>query len=719
MRDRAPFLGGKTLLRNIVTARSRLPWPLAFPAVLFLTACGTTQARQASEPGNLERGLALYEEHCSRCHGDTGLGDGPQSVFLYPKPRNFALGNFRLTSTERGFPTDKDLLRSIRNGLPGSAMPPWPHLAEEDLEALVTAVKHLSVEGRAQGLIERASSRGDELTRDEALETARSALRSGSAVSLPPPIPETEATLARGAELYRDMCVSCHALEGGASDKRDMKDDTGAFIYPRNFKQSLLMRAESAEGLVLTLLRGLPGTPMPSYPLPGEDLWALAYHVQSLVERPERAAPPREPGGIRHIVLTGVADPGVWTEDSVELGYLGRANASPAQIVIQEGEEVHLELRSADVTHAFYSPGLGIGPVEVYPGYPASFRFVAPTPGDYDYFCTNMCGHCHFTMKGTLRVMPAGAKPLANAPMYQCEDIHEAVSSLPPGASLIEQGKALYRKRGCWTCHGDKGQRGVANVNALPTGKVPAVDRLAESLILWGPTETDLDVVLEWLQQDKRGAPELADADSFLRQYERATRSIREGQLTPPKNPAGSAPPLQMPAMEARLTPREVDAVMAYLIDLYDPAQASPPISQPIAFNHQLHLEDLEMECMDCHESVLEDRRAGIPGIEICADCHDPGDLDDSTSAELAKVLDHVERQAEIPWKRINDIPGHSTFSHNQHVAGGSLECVQCHGDFGRHATPPPRPAFNRKMSWCLDCHERREKSLDCHSCHS
>jgi hypothetical protein len=106
-----------------------------------------------------------------------------------------------------------------------------------------------------------------------------------------------------------------------------MKDDTGAFIYPRNFKGSLLMRAESADGLAITLLRGLPGTPMPSYRLPREDLWALVYYVRSLAERQEQAAAPVQTSNVRHIVLTGVADPGVWTEATVEVGYRGRATA--------------------------------------------------------------------------------------------------------------------------------------------------------------------------------------------------------------------------------------------------------------------------------------------------------------------------------------------------------------------------------------------------------
>jgi hypothetical protein len=172
------------------------------------------------------------------------------------------------------------------------------------------------------------------------------------------------------------------------------------------------------------------------------------------------------------------------------------------------------------------------------------------------------------------------------------------------------------------------------------------------------------------------------------------------------------------PRLEARLTPKQVDVVMAYLIDLYDFDDASAPIAQPISFNHQLHVEDLEAECMDCHETVLEDQRSGIPVNETCEGCHDPADVDESTSAELRKVLDHLERQVEIPWKRIHDLPIHTAFSHSRHVSGGNVDCVQCHGDLARHATPPPRPAFNLKMNWCLDCHEQREASLDCRSCH-
>jgi mono/diheme cytochrome c family protein len=35
-----------------------------------------------SNPSNVQNGAAIYKEHCAACHGDKGLGDGPQSMQL-------------------------------------------------------------------------------------------------------------------------------------------------------------------------------------------------------------------------------------------------------------------------------------------------------------------------------------------------------------------------------------------------------------------------------------------------------------------------------------------------------------------------------------------------------------------------------------------------------------------------------------------------------------
>ena len=52
-----------------------------------------------------QRAKDLYKTHCSTCHGDKGDGVSVASRFLFPKPRNFRGGRFRLVSTENAVPT--------------------------------------------------------------------------------------------------------------------------------------------------------------------------------------------------------------------------------------------------------------------------------------------------------------------------------------------------------------------------------------------------------------------------------------------------------------------------------------------------------------------------------------------------------------------------------------------------------------------------------------
>src|SRR5947207_1610318 len=72
-------------------------------------------------------GKTVYTKWCAGCHGDNGAGDGPGARHMIPPPRDFT-GNavYQIRSTASGdLPTDADLLRSIDEGLPGTAMPAW------------------------------------------------------------------------------------------------------------------------------------------------------------------------------------------------------------------------------------------------------------------------------------------------------------------------------------------------------------------------------------------------------------------------------------------------------------------------------------------------------------------------------------------------------------------------------------------------------------------
>lgn len=96
----------------------------------------------------LAHGRRLYAAHCQHCHGTSGDGNGPTARYLNPKPRDYRQGKFKFKSTLRNErPTDDDLKRTIRQGLPGTYMPSFLLLEDDELEAIVQYVKWLSMRG--------------------------------------------------------------------------------------------------------------------------------------------------------------------------------------------------------------------------------------------------------------------------------------------------------------------------------------------------------------------------------------------------------------------------------------------------------------------------------------------------------------------------------------------------------------------------------------------
>lgn len=98
-----------------------------------------------------DKHFGLYRKHCFRCHGLTGDGRGPAARLLNPYPRDFRLGKFKFKSTPLGTkPTREDLATILRNGIPGTSMPSFQLLREEEIDALVEYVIYLSVRGETE-----------------------------------------------------------------------------------------------------------------------------------------------------------------------------------------------------------------------------------------------------------------------------------------------------------------------------------------------------------------------------------------------------------------------------------------------------------------------------------------------------------------------------------------------------------------------------------------
>jgi cytochrome c oxidase subunit 2 len=78
----------------------------------------------------------------------------------------------------------------------------------------------------------------------------------------------------------------------------------------------------------------------------------------------------------------------------------------PEQVEVAEGDDVTINIRSADGTH-----GIEIGKLKVKKTIPrggevVALSFTAPTPGRYEISCSEYCGRGHNDMKGVLVVTP-------------------------------------------------------------------------------------------------------------------------------------------------------------------------------------------------------------------------------------------------------------------------------------------------------------------------
>jgi cytochrome c oxidase cbb3-type subunit 2 len=222
-------------------------------------------------------GRIVYEQHCAACHGADGAGNGPAAVWLYPKPRHFNSGLFKIKSTPAGFlPTDEDLLQTLTRGMPGSSMPSFNYLTEAERRDAVQYVKFLTAYVDAAG------------KRINFFDEAKAKGQIGVPIQVPPEPPVTVQSLALGQEMYSKMnCFTCHGLtgEGTGPSAPTLKDFWGLSLSPRDFNNGAFRGGAAGHDLYLRVATGLAGTPMPAFEdkvLTPEQRWAVVHYIQSL-----------------------------------------------------------------------------------------------------------------------------------------------------------------------------------------------------------------------------------------------------------------------------------------------------------------------------------------------------------------------------------------------------------------------------------------------------
>jgi mono/diheme cytochrome c family protein len=237
-------------------------------------------------------GKELFARHCAACHGEKGDGQGIAARFLFPKPRDFRAGRFRLVSTANGVPTADDFNAVLLRGMPGSAMPPWAHLSEQDRAALVEELLRIRRDAVRELAIQQAKDDGEEIDEAEIAKSVRIKTTPGK-VAVPPKTGEPDAVaVARGKELYiKQGCASCHGNEGRGDGQQKMVDNEGLPTRPRDFLRGIFKGSPDQLSLYRRILIGMPGTPMPSSNnLKPEQIADMVAFVRSLSDEKAREA---------------------------------------------------------------------------------------------------------------------------------------------------------------------------------------------------------------------------------------------------------------------------------------------------------------------------------------------------------------------------------------------------------------------------------------------
>ncbi len=254
----------------------------------FLPSAVWAAAPDVVKKDTLELGKKIYFKRCVWCHGVKGGGDGPSANRLFTRPRNFLQGTFKIRTTDSGeLPFEADLIKTVKNGLPGSAMPAWGEvLKDEEITAVVNFVKTL-VEDRSFDDVE------DEVLNPMEFGTVPWSTDAGGVTGLNLYLNVPQEAIDQGKEVFiKNKCFECHGGEGRGDGNPTMKDDWGFPILAADWQQCWNFRGSRRDAydpfnVVRTISTGLNGTPMPNFreQITVEDRWKLAAFVNSLCPR--------------------------------------------------------------------------------------------------------------------------------------------------------------------------------------------------------------------------------------------------------------------------------------------------------------------------------------------------------------------------------------------------------------------------------------------------
>ncbi|MCA9259964.1 MAG: c-type cytochrome [Planctomycetales bacterium] len=249
---------------------------------------------------DLKHGAEIYARRCVQCHGVNGNGAGPVAAFLVPRPRDYTQGIFKFTSTPTGArPRRADLLRTLRNGVTGTAMPSFDDLADEDLQDVTDYLILLSQRGQLERRLVEIVDEEEELAEDYVSEVVGEIVAdwqnaNRQVVQPLTPMPEmTAETVAKGhAWFLKQACNKCHGKDGRGGSVGNVEvgqDAWGHKAAAADLTSGMFHGGGRPVDIYRRIYSGINGTPMPAFEQIFREnpdaIWHLVHFIKDLGER--------------------------------------------------------------------------------------------------------------------------------------------------------------------------------------------------------------------------------------------------------------------------------------------------------------------------------------------------------------------------------------------------------------------------------------------------
>ncbi len=239
----------------------RLLVPFLILAVYTISIAAGTTALPAQEEG--KEGRDLFVRMCAHCHDEDAEGDGPDHTAFIPHPANLTLIR----------DTPEMAFSIVKNGVPGTPMPPFPRISKEAFAQVMEYVKN------------RPLSTSREWDYPWSLEQIRGGIEKKGSIDEAP---------ALGQSIYVTACLGCHG-ENGRGDAQ-WADDPRIWPKPTNFHA----RSSVPGRLYFIRSQGRNGTMMAPQKdkFPPLALWAVTTYVAKFYDKDSDATIPVPQGNV-------------------------------------------------------------------------------------------------------------------------------------------------------------------------------------------------------------------------------------------------------------------------------------------------------------------------------------------------------------------------------------------------------------------------------------